>query len=357
MAKEKFLPTLQALAPFEKVGFYEFYNAKQCIFKGCEKNLKLEGGSLNESISRSTLIGRFYHQVMEEVGKVESLEDLHLRVEELILDYQQLLNSNPNLVSSGSFSGWKEVNTAAKRAYQRYKNKDNVQKAVIAEAEKLLVSKDGCFIGRPDYFTISGDCCNLVELKSTSIRDNRGEIKEDYNQQLLFYSFLIFDNYPIESVNAKLQSLLGDSESLTISKDEAHKYFQESIASLKSMNNLINKISDLNIENITAPGIQQCQYCNKKIICSSFKKSQFNLQLQGATYVIEGILKAHNKLSQSTDSLEIFDINLKSQTKVVLNGKSTLPVSIGGKYLIDNLKFEDNIFRGTKLTEIYSCHD
>lgn len=348
------MPRLLKLDELLNVGFYDFYSSKNCIFKGCRKNSKFDGSMPIEFQNERTLVGLFYHDCMELGYKANSIEELKAEIEELIAQYQIKVSSNSNLRKMGSFSNWRDVNFASRRVCEVYRTRKNNEDTVDIRSEDFLKSACGSFVGRLDQYKITSNIAKLLELKSSEIRDINGEIKNEYREQILFYSFLLFQNFEIQSVKAILESMSGDVIEFEISKSESKTYYEKCIKELTDMNIKIKnlKITD-ELEQITNSTKDNCTYCNKKIVCNSFKQKQLNLNLEGSSYVLHGNIIKIDKQALNADTIEFFDVNLDKIIKIRCDKSIAQHIDENSKKVFYGASFNAGIFIINSRTQIF----
>jgi len=355
---DRVLPKISSIEPIAKIGFYSFYNSCRCILKGCNDNLVLDQPLFSEQVTRASLIGRFYHEIMEEISRIDCVEKFKDHIEICIRKYQLEVGCNPHFRTSGGFGGWREVNVAASRAIERFRTKGNgIFFSEEMGIEQTLISNNGRFVGRPDFFAIKNNECRLSELKSSSIREENGKLKDEYSRQILFYSFILFHNFQIQSVRALLESMLGDSETLIISKEEAEDYYKECCEKLVMINERISSTQIQQIERLTNPSKSECTYCIKNIICPAFKSKQLSLKLDGAHFIVSGILKNNNQKAPHANYVEIFDEYLGGNLKIKMSKSRSSKLELNQKYLISELQHQEGQFTESQLTQVYRQND
>jgi len=144
----------------------------------------------------------------------------------------------------------------------------------------------------------------------------------------------------------------GDVWEQTITNDEAQVYRQGVAKLLRLTNQRIREANS--IDELAAPSLDACSYCSKTVICRSFKKSQFELDLKGDTYVIEGTLERCIQES----SCKAAAISLKSDAVGDLHSM-TIPAAVaeemqvGHRYVVAGLGWGRSGFRWAALSRVF----
>lgn len=344
-------PKILVVKPVESVGFYDYLGLKECVLKPLTSEITYSCERLPEFPTRNAMIGRFHHKVFEFAASLQDKAELKNKIEDLILNLQKEVDQWAHLKKLGSVSGWDEVNDSAKSAIKFFKDRSaSLEGNSNQFVEKSLLSKDGILKGRPDYFVINGNKALVREYKSSSLRDEKGAIRQEYSLQGFFYSVLLFDNFEIESVDVSLESLNSDRFLFSVTKKEAEEFRKNVISAVKSANSLIESSDFTDLE---TPSLESCQYCKNKIVCSKIDKAQFAMPLKGPSYKIHGIVLNGKQINPGTS---VIQVRLFFEEKTV---ETTIPhgifenISQGRSYLIENLNFNGTSFGWSELSRIY----
>lgn len=346
-------PRLLKIVPHQTIGFYDLISSQQCILRGSKKNIVVTGSLPDEPPSRSTLVGRFYHEIMEFAVKVRSIEQLELDIENSVQKYSVEIQNYSHFNKAGSFSGWPEVNRAVRRAYDLHRSRGSSEHLDTLDGgpEKTLVSADKKFIGRPDYYVVTNTQAKIVELKSTAIRDSQGKTKDEYAKQVLFYAGLIFDNYNVTKVEANLESISGDSETFKVSRTDAQAARARDLGLLSQINQTIENA--VRTSDLETPSDEACSYCGKRILCERFKAEQLKLRLQGTRNVIEGSV-LDIKIGTPV-RLTVQDENLGILIEVQLPSDTLFKDK--GRFAFTELERTPSGFRASSLTQVYKLNE
>jgi hypothetical protein len=217
-------PQFLGLGAIDHVTYYQWVNLQGCPLKGAIPVFKLDGTLPEQVPTRAVLIGRFHHRAMELAVNASSVTELIHQIDSEIVQLQATVNEWTHLKKSGSVSGWDEVNRSASLARRIASNRGGRNSARVQHVERELKSRDGRLIGRPDFFSIGASDAVLREYKSGPIREPGGQLVPTYVDQLLFYSYLIFENFDVDRVVCHLAALAGDTHEVTIERQQADDF-------------------------------------------------------------------------------------------------------------------------------------
>ncbi len=348
----KITPILEDISKFDSVGFYDFYRAKRCILKGSRKNLVLSSELPNEPVNAQTLLGLFYHDAMELCGKVKSLDILKDSIESLITDYSAKSNSVPSLKKLGLFGNWRETNITARRVFDSFRRKSSDSHSK-ANAESLLQSLCGRFVGRPDLIVTSRKIANLIEFKSNDLRESSGHLKDEYREQLLFYAFLLYQNFEIHNVQSTIESVSGDKIEFEISLEAANQYYLESVERINQINELLKAASEKsNLKKISNVTEDNCQYCEKRVVCHAFLERQFDFQFESDAYIIQGKIQDKDTRALNADILKVLDENRGEVVLIKCTKGVSANLEIGKKYTLYGIRRNNTGFELTAKSQV-----
>lgn len=348
------IPRVLGFSPFKEVGFYDFLFLRECTLKAMQKNLITEPAFPEQVPSRHSLVGLFHHRVMELVFKVTTLTALEVAIEEEISTTQKIVDSWRHLRRSGSVSGWDEINTSATLARRLYMDVQSISASGSLGLEKKLRSLDGKLVGRPDFFYIAQAKAVLRELKSSSLRNDERQVREEYLKQIQFYALLIFDSFPVSVVEAALESSRGEHISFTFERQDIEPIRSAALASIERANLRISSAKA--VEDLATPSTSACRDCQKRPVCELFKKRQLSLGLDGDVFVLEGLVAG---IVRKADG-KTLEISLKEE----FSGESyilTLPAldgdgfDLGKRYLFSDLAYHAGKFRWSERTRVFAC--
>ena len=255
-------------------------------------------------------------------------------------------------LKSGSVSGWDEINFFAVSALKNFQKKTGVNSGVRLGSEERLVSSDQMFVGRPDFFAIEGRRAELKELKTTSLKSESGVLREEYGQQLLFYSVLLFDNFDIDSVHGFLLSHRSEQIEKDIQRSEAEAHKDLMRDHIRTANERLK--NSTRVEELTTTAKVACENCNKRPLCARFIENQLVLGIDRDVFVLKGeITNISKEYGSPVTSLKI--IHNAGSPSIDIDIPSTVAdeLNIQDHYLITNLKWTAGSFFWGQNSEIY----
>lgn len=347
------IPKLISIAQFQSVGFYDFYKAKACVFKGARKNIQLTGSLPPTPTTPQVLVGLFYHDMMESIGAASTVLDFSKTVENLILNYAERARKVPALKRAGNFANWPEVNFASRKAIDAFKRK-KLPSSDLRQSEKMLVSSCGSFVGKPDLVLVQERTAQLIEFKSNDIRNEKGDLKPEYHEQLLFYSFLLFQNYALDRIEASIESMSNDRIDFEISSVDSSDYYVSARSWLADVNSLVTAFgANPNLDSISSPSENNCWSCEKRLLCQPFKAHQTAMQINDNVFVVEGKVIAKDTKAPNLDTVVVDDFNLNRDIRVKCEKLLSNQIHMNSSYTFTNLKRTTLGFETTSTTEVF----
>lgn len=347
------VPSVISWAKFESIGFYDFIALQACIAKAMSKNIHLSESLPPDLPTRASLVGIFHHKIMELVVTSGTERELLDSIEIEIQQLQEIVSSSPHLKRSGSVSGWDEVNASATLAIAAfYESSVSAKESARTWIEKTLYSSDKQLVGRPDFFTIDGKNATLREFKSGSIRDTNGQIKVEYLEQIKFYSLLLFDTLGIESVNAILESVRGDSYRCTIKNQDIEQLRRRILSVLAEANSQIVGSSEFG--NLTRTSAEACTNCNKKIVCGAFKRDQASMVLPSGVSIFAGqVSLITSKVEERIVDVLFQEEITQSQYLIQIPAELAQDIEVGKSYVISDIARKGETIRWTERSRVF----
>jgi hypothetical protein len=348
------LPKIIGWSEFRALGFYDFYSLDQCLLKAMpfSKTLQIDISFPPTPPTKTILVGQFYHRLNELLSVKKTKSDFLDAAEVEIDSLQKQVNQWPQHSKLGSVSGWKEVNLAVIKTvkfYSESKPKTNVDR--VLGVEKTLSSKNGYFSGRPDFFIILGDIAILKEYKSSSIWNEKGEVRQEYLEQLRFYSMLLFDNFKIQSVSASLISLNGSEYDVNFERAPIEEYLDLATNKVVEANGILKK--SRHSRQLAKPSKDSCQYCIKRSICSKFKVTQFEIGLTTDEFVIDGNI-TEIITANATSTICVKNSQFSKEMTIIIPVKYSTDLSIGENVCFTDLSFHRFELRWSNKSRIFS---
>lgn len=268
-----------------KLGFYELEKAKKCALSAFQEYLGIGKHLPRELPTRPILVGLFFHTLMEkDTSQLDGNEDYDFCIDQ-VRNLETMVLDNPRLRWMGTPSTWKEINSAANAFLSQEGTYSDRQKS--RRITNKLTSKSGVLVGRPDYLRISGNEADIREYKSAHIYAE-GTTTEKHVRQILYYAYLIFQNFEVERVKGRIIGLAGHESPREILRQEANNVgsqYEEIVQSIASRVDATSALGEL-----ASPGSPQCIECSIRSECPAFLKIQFSDEAFNNFRVIRGNL-------------------------------------------------------------------
>jgi hypothetical protein len=274
---------------------------------------------------------------MELAANALSPAELAKQLDGEIVGLQETVDQWPHLRRAGSVSGWDEVNRSASLARRIASRRGTMNTRGVKYTEVELRSKDGRLVGRPDCFWIGSNEALLREYKSGPLHEPGGQLVRDHIDQLRFYSHLVFENFSVEHVVCYLESLIGDAHEMVIARKEASAFAAEVLKVVDHVNAQL--LATKKASSLARPSKAACSGCDVRTACIAFKDRQDQLELTGAEFILEGVVKAISFHATAP----MADVVLTDEKRRVVNIVA-LPlhkcegISVGTSYAFLNLR-------------------
>jgi PD-(D/E)XK nuclease superfamily len=348
------VPTVLLARTITRVTFYQWLALERCAFKGLLAFLELDGSLPDPIPTRASLVGTFYHRAMEVAVTAKTEAEVEQILESEINKLQSTVSRWPHLRRAGSVSGWDEINNAFTLATQMASNRHTVGSVDSVLVEKELCSTNGVLIGRPDYFLVARDRAKLLEYKSSKIRDECGGPSEDHINQLRFYSALIVDSYDVVQIDARIESLSGDSYEVVITRKEAKEFAARVAATIEVVNR--SAAQDREFTHLTKPSNENCAFCESRILCAPFKREQDRIGLEGENFVLEGVIKKCDLDSAlNIAAVTVADDYRKALVTLMVPTSGCEKIGVGLRTLIVNLRRHGGELAWGHTSRVLSC--
>ena len=168
--------------------------------------------------------------------------------------------------------------------------------------EESLTAHNGLLRGQPDLI-INGPAATLIDYKSGSVIEN-GIVQPKYENQLLFYAYLIQKSISLDVNEAWLFSLIDGLIKVDVSVDKRDAYIEKGKRSILSFNENLPKAPS------GCPSKNACKWCTHINTCDVVWESLDNNEIKDfdSYHMVEGVIT-----------------NAPERTN---NGKSTVSISV-----------------------------
>lgn len=334
------LPRILGCKPLQRVTFSQFESLEQCVLKGLSAALILDAALPEQSPSRSSLVGIFHHKVLELSANCTRIDQFDECAESAIRNLTAEVQSWPHLRKLGNPSGWDEINRSiiiGRRLCQRIRRPSE---GVRLGIEASLTSRDGLMQGRPDYFVIAGPRAEVREYKSVAIRDTNDRPVASYLDQVLFYAALLFDNYPISAVLARIESIRGDCVEVMLRLQDVTSIVDRVRGAVSKANQSTQNRSEF--PSLATPSLQACAFCPLQVVCDPFKANDTIQATLSHQSICEGEVASIAPISSSSKVVALRDRFRSRMTEIVIPSAHADRLRIAQRILLQNLDARSN---------------
>lgn len=200
----------------------------------------------------------------------------------------------------------------------------------------------------------------LEEFKTSNILEG-DKLKEDIQDQILLYAFLLFEHYKCK-VKARIISTKNETYEEYIDIRQAKEIADDAISIFETINSIIDNISKGRVNYITlaSPSADSCNYCSYKFRCDAFWDSHAPTLPENKLFYFKGsLIKLYNENKQSiTAEFNILLGNISTATVIIRGMEPSIELNEQSVYRILNIKkeFEDygsNIYKFTSYSTIW----
>jgi hypothetical protein len=340
---ESQLPRSISFSAFVEIGFYTWLSLQQCALKAMSNNLALTVPLPKSPPTRAVLIGLFHHALMQHASLSKSRAELDSFIEGEISNLQRTVDDNLRLQSQGSVSSWSEVNKSAVAAVEWFSRAktDTLQRRPAA-AEQMLRSGVHGLVGRPDYFAIANRTAELLDFKSARLVDEQGTMKREYDEQLVFYAALLYDNFDIDQVFGTLKPLYGESVRRLVTRSEALQFAEAAKHTLARSNELI--ATSTAIDQLATPSGKACAHCLKQIICVPYQRLQYTMDQEITEFTVRGVVASMKLQSASRSIVRIADSACREIREIIAPNRAVAMCAVGDEVAMTGLKVVNTTF-------------
>lgn len=303
--------------PIKTLSYWRFTRLSRCSLSGAYPNFVVSPIHVPKTQTKAQLIGKIFHAQLEKLndglttGNLSS-QDFREHFNSVIEKAAQDLSSDA-LNHFGDIRLWPELNeiyASLKKMFEvRLRAKGNAR----VYTERTLKSKDGLLLGQLDAFFLDNDGIDLIDYKSGSLSLAETP-KEDYVNQLYFYSQLIEENFGQYPRTLTLTGRNLQSMSIEPSPPLAKKISDTMRNTLNTYN---EKISTSQQEHLTDPSLDNCLLCDAKAVCSSFWKHAPEMNFPNWNHAVEGIQSKpfdRSRAGGATLTIEVTGGSLRCKT-------------------------------------------
>jgi hypothetical protein len=339
---ESSLPRSISFNAFAEIGFYTWLSLQQCVLKAMSNNLALTVPLPKAPATKAVLIGLFHHALMQHASASKSRAELGSVIESEISNLQRAVDANLSLQPTGSVSSWSEVNRSAVAAVEWFSRAkaDKLQRRLAAE--QMLRSEVHALVGRPDYFSIVNRTAELLDFKSARLVDEKGTMKREYDEQLVFYAALLYVNFDIDQVFGTLKPLYGDSVRRLVTRSEAFQFAEAATHTLTRANELI--ATSREIDQLATPSGKACVRCLKQIICVPYQRLQYTMDHEITEFIVRGVVASVKQQNASRSIVRIADSACREMREIIAPNRAVAMCAVGNEVAMTGLKVVNSTF-------------
>ena len=244
----------------EKLSFSTYWKARLCPASALPlKSVVTSGLQFHSENSRVRILGTFFHELVAMVAtEVREHRELEKSLAEIF----------PQLVEKYSHTT-PDVNLQYDPLV--FEIHETVRKHIDLSLgpgdevflEKRIESRNSRIFGIPDWVSLSRGSLRLVDFKLTS---DSGRLTSDRNKtQLLFYAYLVKENYGLFPERAELVGLSGTELLVEITKDESERVAREAF-DIQDIFSLA-RFGSQSLEDMGKPSHSACMSCLYRSVC------------------------------------------------------------------------------------------
>ncbi|MBP7863911.1 PD-(D/E)XK nuclease family protein [bacterium] len=258
--------------PLPALSFWRYIKLKHCLASGAKYSPSDRVKQLRPNMSRSLVLGKFFHELMEafhSLLKEEQLSKEKLRTcfKLVVKRFEDESKQAHGAVNPVNLGNWPEV-TDLYRKLSRLLDEHisrSVKRSWQTYTEETLFSGDKLLSGQLDAYFLDGEEAEVVDYKSGLVGD--GELpREDYVNQLYFYAYLISETYgfyprKLLLIDKNLESVeIHGSPALS---DALATDMKNTLAIYNAQVNSFGKVTK-------TPSSHACVHCELKMSCDSY---------------------------------------------------------------------------------------
>ena len=187
--------------PINSLSFWRYIRLRKCFLSGAFPEFIESPYTVPKIRTRVQYVGKIFHLSMEKYFEmtsegIVSTKKTREEFNKIIASITEEITQEPASAHLGNPRGWPELvllyEKISKLSNRQVNNEHSSNRMI--KLEKMLFSSDGKLSGQPDALFISDELVKIVDYKSGSLQ-REGELKEEYIEQLYFYSYLVEEKY------------------------------------------------------------------------------------------------------------------------------------------------------------------
>lgn len=285
---------IKGLEPIQSLSYWRFTRLRSCFLSGAYPASVKTDFKIDQVFGRSQVIGNMFHLLMEKFHALRTQGPVTHKLLRNVFSNQMdetwgKIQETPSMRHLGDPRTWPELTPIYESICDLADRSGSSvsRSSTELKTEQILYSRDRLLVGQIDAFFVDDDGIDLIDYKSGEITTDNASIREAYVEQLLFYAYLIHENY---GVYPKSLTLIGkDSDRVRVRPSQ-----ENSNALANEMRTMLARYNDqvaqaLPLEKFTNPSSTNCLFCDAKPICGPFWIAASGLNLPQWAHIVVGI--------------------------------------------------------------------
>ena len=220
--------------------------------------------------NQNAIIGTIIHKLYEltQKGELRGFVELKNKWEELIATEKCKLATNYPTLRNLSINNYDKRNRAIRYAMAMLRRSNN---NIVLESgankvysEKWLDCSELGLRGVADKLIINNDYVDIIDFKSGYVKDEDGNIKDEYQIQLHLYAAMCYHLSLGKPRSLYLIDIEGAYFEVPYSLDLSNKLLDEVKDALKLLNEIV---TNRNFHSLAKPNQTLCSYCSCRHVC------------------------------------------------------------------------------------------
>ena len=226
----------------------------------------------NKNAILGTIIHKLYELSLK--GELHTIMDLKSKWEELVSDAKEKLAANYPTLQNASMNNYDKRNSAIRYAMGIIKKTGNTQAqegTAKVYSEKWLDCVEIGLKGIADKLIIDGGCVDVIDFKSGHVKDEDGNIKNEYIIQLHLYAAMCQYLSLGQPRTLKLIDIDGQEHEVPFSEEYVRQLQLEVKETLQVLK---DTIASRKFECFAKPELGMCSNCSCRHVCKYRDVSQ-----------------------------------------------------------------------------------
>lgn len=219
--------------------------------------------------NKNAILGKIVHKLYELSlkGELHSIADLKNKWEELVLEAKEIIVTTYPTLRNASLNDYDKRNSAIRYAMGIIKKTNNASKpgnTLRVYTEKWLDCTEVGLKGIADKLVIDGEYVDIIDYKSGHVKDDDGNIKNEYIIQLHLYAAMCHFLSIGKPRMLKLIDIEGGDHVVPYSEDYSKQLLSEVQNTLRNLKKVIEARA---FEDYAKPQMGMCANCCCRHVC------------------------------------------------------------------------------------------